>query len=372
MNKTVIEFSNSVDEGGVESLVRDYAIMLRENAVNVIVLVLYKNENSANYHILKKNNIKVITIYNKWNFLNKVFNKLIGRFIIPFKLKKYIKKYNPKAIHIHQALLKYVFPLSELLNKKKIKVFYTCHSVPSRYFLGKNKLEFKAANLLIRKNRLQLIALHNEMANELNVMFNINNTIVLKNGIDFRKFSIIQETKQQAKIRIGISSECFVVGHIGRFADVKNHSFLIDVFEEIYKIKNNAFLLLVGAGELKEQSINKLNSLNLEGRYLILSNRSDIPQLLKAMDVFVFPSKYEGLPLTLVEAQVAGLKCVVSKNVSSESVLSEDTVQLELISPEIWAKSSIDYSLKNDFFGNLNEFNMCEIIKELVKLYFAD
>jgi glycosyltransferase involved in cell wall biosynthesis len=85
------------------------------------------------------------------------------------------------------------------------------------------------------------------------------------------------------------------------------------------KRKDNAFLLLVGVGGLKENIEMKLHNYGLDGKYLILSYRSDIPEIMKAMDVFVFPSLYEGLPVALIETQVSNLRCIVSDNVPKEA-----------------------------------------------------
>ena len=132
------------------------------------------------------------------------------------------------------------------------------------------------------------------MKNEVNELFNVTNTVVLNNGIDFKRFDKARN-KEIVRKEIGISCDAFVVGHVGRFIGVKNHELIIQAFKKVIQIKKNAFLLLIGDGVLKEKIINELNTEGFNDKYLILSNRNDIPDLLKTMDVFVFPSKYEVL-----------------------------------------------------------------------------
>ena len=369
MSDIVFELIDSINDGGAESLVREYALLLQENKIDVRVITLYENKKSANYRVLKENNIKVSAIYRKWNLLTRVVNRFFGRFIVTLKLKKYISHNIPSAIHIHQSLLKYVSPLSNMIDQKGIKLFYTCHSLPNRYFSGKNYKEQIAAKLLIQKNQLQMIALHEHMAQELNVMFNIDNTLVLKNGVDFKKFRGVSETKQELRHCLGVPSDAFVLGHIGRFVDVKNHTFIVDVFFDVYQKRKDTFLLLVGDGVLKDSIEKKLKDLGLQNHYLILSNRSDIPQLLKTMDVFVFPSKYEGLPITLIEAQVVGLKCIVSDTVSAESIVSKNAIQIPLNDLQIWSDSIVSKA-ETDIYGDIESFDMRRVVKKLIELYF--
>jgi glycosyltransferase involved in cell wall biosynthesis len=128
---------------------------------------------------------------------------------------------------------------------------------------------------------------------------------------------------------------------------VKNHEFLVEIFNELVKRKDNAFLLLVGAGRLKENIEMKLHNYGLDGKYLILSHRSDIPEIMKAMDVFVFPSLYEGLGIVLIEAQVSNLRRIVSE----------------------WCDVILDDSIKGKNNGDINTYDMNKKIKRLEELY---
>jgi glycosyltransferase involved in cell wall biosynthesis len=150
------------------------------------------------------------------------------------------------------------------------------------------------------------------------------NALTIKNGVEALKFTYNEAIRQEKRKELGIGKDVFVIGNIGRFYPQKNHDFLIDIFLELKKYKMNSLLLLVGDGPLKISIEKKTKDVNLENSVVFLGVRSDIPDLLMAMDVLVFPSHHEGLPVTIIEAQAAGLKCVVSEAVPRQSDIGAD------------------------------------------------
>lgn len=162
---------------------------------------------------------------------------------------------------------------------------------------------------------------------------------LMNNAIDIKKYVYNNETSKSVRRSLGINNE-FVIGHVGRFYPQKNHTFLIDIFEAIVKKNSNVKLLLIGEGEGKEAIIKKVYELGLEDKVIFTGMRSDVNELLQAMDVFLFPSLYEGLPVTMIEAQAAGLPCVMSDQISEECIVTNGLVSAENLneSPEIWAE----------------------------------
>lgn len=369
MKCKIAEFVSSTADGGAETLVKDYMLLLDKNKFDPVLIVRRRLYNTANNMAIEKNESRIIVIYKSNSFLMKVIQKLNDWWYIPYYLKKTIKQENIEVLHIHLDFLKFVKKISGQI--KNVKLFYTCHNDPKVLHLV-NKKERKAAEYLIKNNGLQMIALHEDMKKEINEMFGINNTIVVRNGIDFKKFRNVTESREQIRTLLNIPQNAFVIGHVGRFCDQKNHTFLVDIFSEVYKRKSNAFLLMIGIGELKNKIENKLNSLGLKGKYLILSNRSDIPQLMKSMDVFVFPSLFEGLSLTLVEAQVSGLRCVISDTINKEGILSKNTIPVSLNKTfSEWSSIILDDSIKGAPHGSIDDYDMNKEIKRLEELYFG-
>ena len=165
--------------------------------------------------------------------------------------------------------------------------------------------------------------------------------IVVKNGIDLSVFCYSQIDRTNIRKELNLENS-FVVGHIGRFNQQKNHLFLIRVFAEIKKIKKNAKLLLVGKGEKENEILAAINDYGLTDSVVFAGVRADVPAILSAMDVFVFPSLYEGLPNVVIEAQACGLHCVVSDSITKEAKITEFVDYLSLSeSPEKWAKKAV-------------------------------
>ncbi|MEQ2525810.1 glycosyltransferase family 1 protein [Robertmurraya yapensis] len=147
---------------------------------------------------------------------------------------------------------------------------------------------------------------------------NYGSTTILKNGIDVEKFLFSLDVRKQVRDEFKIDEYASVFGHVGRFAHQKNHSFLIDVFKEVSDELKNSKLILVGDGPLRIEMENKVKTLKLDNNVIFTGVRKDINRILQAFDYFVFPSMHEGLPVSLIEAQGAGLPCLISDNISSE------------------------------------------------------
>ena len=140
----------------------------------------------------------------------------------------------------------------------------------------------------------------------------------------------------------------FAIGHVGQFRREKNHCFLIRIFHEVLQADPNCVLVLVGKGAEMDSAKALAQELGIEKQILFLGARGDIPRLMQAMDVFVLPSIYEGLPVTMVEAQAAGLPCLISDRVPIECKITEDVHQIPLEAPlSRWAESILSYRNHN-------------------------
>jgi glycosyltransferase involved in cell wall biosynthesis len=168
---------------------------------------------------------------------------------------------------------------------------------------------------------------------------------VMNNAIDSKQYVPNLQKRLSVRKMLGIPEDTFVLGHVGRFFPQKNHTFLLDIFAELKRLKEDAVLLLVGDGELRAEIEQKVKDLNLTENVIFTGVRSDVPDLMQAMDCFVFPSIYEGLPLTLVEAQASGLPCIVSDRVPIESKLTDLLIQVPLeLGVERWADAVVRHA----------------------------
>ena len=162
---------------------------------------------------------------------------------------------------------------------------------------------------------------------------------LLNNAIDTKLFAYDQGTRDQIRDELCISHGALVVGHVGRFVAVKNHQFLIEVFEQIRKKHTDAKLLLIGDGELRTQIEAELAERNLTDAAILAGIKTDVWNYYQAMDIFVFPSVFEGVPVSLAEAQTSGLPCCVSNGVPWDAAIT-DLVQFRSLedTPKQWAQ----------------------------------
>lgn len=161
---------------------------------------------------------------------------------------------------------------------------------------------------------------------------------ILKNGILAQKYSFAPHIREAYRRAHGLEGR-FVVGHVGRFVKQKNHEFLITVFAELVRLEPDAALLLFGEGELKPQIVRQVRKLGLKEKVFFCGISTEIAEWMQAMDVFVLPSLYEGLPVAGVEAQAAGLPVVASDTVTRELKLLDTTEFLPLnAGPAAWAE----------------------------------
>lgn len=206
-------------------------------------------------------------------------------------------------------------------------------------------------------------------------MFGNHKFTVLNNAIDAEKFRFDVIKRTIIRDRLQIQEGELLVGHVGRFCYPKNHSFLIEIFNVIRK-KISSKLILVGDGELKKNIEQKVRTYGLTDEVIFTGVISDVSEIMQAMDVFVFPSNYEGLGITLIEAQASGLPCLISDRVPLECRITDLIKQIPLTeSSEEWADQvikSAKMERKSTFLEIRNAgFDIQENAKHLQNFYYS-
>lgn len=169
-----------------------------------------------------------------------------------------------------------------------------------------------------------------------------NKVIVVNNAIDCRKFKYSHERRYMIRNKLGLNDK-LIVGHIGRFNAQKNHTFLIDVFYQIFNTNKNAHLVLVGTGPLEDKIRDKVRKLQIEENVTFLGQRKDINDIMSSIDVLVMPSLYEGLPVVGIEAQASGLPCIMSDEITDEVNICNVRFLNLNESSNVWANEIIRY-----------------------------
>ena len=349
--------------GGVEAVTINYYRNIDKNKVQLDFIC---DEDSTNipYEEIERMGGKVI---------------IIPSYSKPFKyhkaLKRVLKEGNYKIIHSNINTLS-VFSLFAA----------KCAGVPVRIAHSHsttNKKE-KKKNLMkqILRPFSKVFATDYMCCSELagrwlfgNKEYDKGNVYLLNNAIDLDKFKYNESLRKKKRKELGIKDDTLVIGHLGRFVAQKNHTFLIDIFNELHKKNKNSVLLLAGQGPLLEEIKSKVKDLNLEESVKFLGQRNDANELYQAFDVFLLPSLYEGLPVVGVEAQAAGLLCYLSDDMTKETKVLDITKFMSLNdTPEEWADNILNDVKKYKRIDTSKEmtaknFNIKEEAKRLEKYY---
>lgn len=205
-------------------------------------------------------------------------------------------------------------------------------------------------------------------------MFNVDDFKVINNAIDAKNYIYNVDKRKKVRKEFDLGEDSTVIGHVGRFMTPKNHLFIIDIFNKIHTTNPNTYLMLVGEGNLKESIIEKVRCLGLDDYVIFTGLRSDVNELLQAMDVFLFPSLYEGLPVSIVEAQAAGLPCLISDKVPIECKKTDLVYQLNLDdSIDVWADkvNELSHIVRRDTYEDIkiSGFDIIENAKWLENYY---
>lgn len=164
-------------------------------------------------------------------------------------------------------------------------------------------------------------------------------TFLLRNGLDVDRFTFSEDARREVRRQLGLE-DAFVIGHVGRFAEQKNHPFILSVFSQIKQMDSRAKLVLVGDGPRKAEIETTARELGLQDSVLFLGIRSDVDRLLNGFDAFLFPSLYEGMPNTVIEAQTNGLYCLISDTITEQARVLPRVASLPLTaSAQLWAET---------------------------------
>lgn len=362
----IMHFIHGLSVGGAETLVKNYMLNFDRRENDLVLLCIEHCKESPYENELKKSGIKIIYVEDKLLFhSNNKLAKLVNHFHRYFIIRRIIRNEKPDILHAHLIVNRFV---KFARPSKGVVIFYTVHSEPSRLWCSdkKRQKDLLAAKWLVRKYDMKTIVLHKKMQEEVNRLLNTEDTLILNNGIKVFRHGNLKE-KNKKRLELKISEDAFVIGHVGRFSEVKNHEFLVDTFIKIKK--SGKFLLMVGDGENKEKIIERLNMYGLNKQYKILSNRTDVVDLLSVMDAFVFPSFYEGMPTSLLEAQEARIPCFVSDTITESAIISNLVTRLPLGDAKKWADVIEKNKRPEKIMVNDEDWDIKKVTKRIEKIY---
>jgi len=197
---------------------------------------------------------------------------------------------------------------------------------------------------------------------------------IMQNMVDADQYVYDAEKRNEIRKQYHLSEEQFVIGHVGRFEAQKNHKFLIELFAEFYRENPDSRLLLVGSGVLETEIRTLVKEKHLEQAVIFAGQQADMQGYLSAMDVFVLPSLFEGLPMVALEAQANGLQCILADTITVETSLSDAAQYCSLNNIEQW-KVALQNIKQNDRCTRdltdalYNKMNFTELAKQLAQYY---
>lgn len=192
-------------------------------------------------------------------------------------------------------------------------------------------------------------------------MFRGNPYLIMNNAINAKNYQYNEKIRDLIRTEFNIEKN-LVIGHVGRFNPQKNHFFLIDIFYEISKLNADVKLMLIGTGYQEKKIREKINQFNLNNKVIFIGNSNRVHDLMQAMDVFLFPSLYEGLPLTLIEAQASGLPIFISDTIPKDCIITDNIYVNSLEDDALnWAKKLL---------GVIKSFKRVDTRNEIRKVGF--
>ena len=231
-----------------------------------------------------------------------------------------IKQYKFDIIHVHMSIMCFFYLFIAKLAGVKIRI---AHSHLLEFPKGKVKnIIYKIYKKLNQWTANYYFACSNDAAK---YVFGkkVNKVYIMKNAVDVERFRFDEKTREDLRKELNIKNDEFIIGNVGRFTIQKNQEFMLDLLHEMNLEKEHIKLILIGTGPDEEKVKEKINRYNMEQYVMMLGIKKDIERYYQIMDLFLFPSTYEGLGMVAIEAQISGLKCIASDVVPKETQITE-------------------------------------------------
>lgn len=338
----VLHVISALDGGGVENMLMNYYKNMNHEKIKFDFVV-----HSSSVGILEKEFL---------NYGSKVWHvtpKKENIFKTIQQINKIIKQEKYKIVHIHQDFSSVLPLIIAKKNNIPTRIVHSHSTVTSKKLIGKcfEGISTKVIDHLSTHKYACGIEAAKTLYKDKS-----NDVILMKNAIDIEQFLYSNQINREYRDILQIETNNVFI-HVGRFSYPKNHKFLIEIFAEYIKVSKDWVLLLVGDGELKEEITDLIKLYGLEKNIKLLGVRKDIAKLLSVSNLLLLPSHYEGLPVSIIEAQASGIKCLVSDKVTKEVKITPLVEFIPLLNKDEWVNKLIDFKAYE---------RICE--KELIKL----
>lgn len=259
-----------------------------------------------------------------------------SRFNIEKPLKMILRDRKYDVVHVHSGSVSVLAIVAKVAKENKVgKIIVHSHSPAEHETLKHILVKMLFYRTLLKCPAYYLSCSLNAALCKFPKNIATKKTQFIQNGINLKKYNYNLEKRFKIRKELQIEDDVYLLGHVGRFSKEKNHTFLLIVMEKLIALGENARLVLIGDGELKKQIQNDVISMNLDKYIIFTGSVTNVDEYMQAMDCFLLPSLYEGLPFVGVEAQASGMPVIVSTGVSPELKLT-NSVQYEVLDANKW------------------------------------
>lgn len=329
-------FAEPLLYGGQEAFMLNMYKNFNHDQLRYTFFTPFENGNKELQLLANNRNEKIISY-------NYKFDSKLRKLNIFNAYQKFFKENKFDVVHIQTGSVWALLHIAKIAKRNGIK-----RVIAHSHCAGNYNLKYKISKIISDKQIEKYVDEYfacSELAGKWKFPKEIMDSgkcTIIKNGVDLKKFNFNQEERQAYRKTFGLSNE-LVLCNVGRFEYQKNHEFIVEIAKILHEKQFDYKFILVGTGSLKETIVKEIDDLQLTDKFIFLENRTDIAQIMMASDVFVMPSRYEGLPVTLVEAQATGLRSIVSDTVTQEIGITGIVQFLPITDAGVWA----EYIIKN-------------------------
>ncbi|MBP3817753.1 MAG: glycosyltransferase family 1 protein [Butyrivibrio sp.] len=317
----VLQIIGIVCGGGVESVIMNYYRNMDRRKVQFDFVIDGKDKSILDDEIVSLGG----KVYHVTPYKENIIKYMHDIYLIMIS-------HEHNIVHDNMNTMAFFSLLPAWLAGKKIRIL---HNHTTNYLAESEKMKYIMKSCLRPFAKIfanKLFACSNKAGEWIYGSKNMKNgkVRIINNAIDESYFSYSKTNRDKLRRELGISDETIVIGHVGRMVPPKNHIFILDVFKSYHKKNNDSVLMLIGDGPLREKIRVKAKEIGIENRVYFLGHRNDVAACYSAMDLFVLPSLYEGLPVVAIEAQANGLPICMSTAITDEVIIADNAVRLDL------------------------------------------
>lgn len=354
--------------GGAETMVVNYMLELKARGVDV-VLVVNQHTNTFLEQRVKQAGIKIYALNTEMP--EKKIPALLWKVKIRFinyknRFNTIISQEKPDIIHVHSIITRLkgvAFP--------EDRIIYTFHADVNRALQIYPKASYRVLTQMAQAG-LSFFALTGKAQNDIKQIFRTQNVFVLPNFVDIDRVKRDVYDRSTCLKILDIPESAYVVGHIGRFHEVKNHEKIIDIFKSIHEKNDNSFLVLIGGGDRgRILSIqDRVKQYGLEHYVRFTGIREDADALMGCFDAFLLPSFSECFPLVIIEAQALGVRCVLSDRVPQDVVCNKNCSSLPVDAQDSeWADTILSKDIADGTQDDIYQFDKKTVVDKMIGYY---